>query len=318
MTGMFLVMMMLLFPAPEQDATPAGDPVDVQTRLSQSAVWPGDEIQYSIRLVMGRGVQAQEGLLSGSGMSWAPFRLVDFKQREDLRPDGGKVLTLSYRLVAIDLPDEGWASIPAIRFAYVQRPDGPTARTDFPIEERVVEGPRVVFRSMLEGAVEDATIRDGKDLEDAPLPGRALLLLGIGGLVVGAYPLGRSGYPLVKQLLSRPQLLDARSQKRHLREEVGALRRMSLADPEDFERFCRGLQEVLKEHLVNRFDLTFPGLTSLDADELRRAGLPESMVDQVEKLVDTCEELRYQRRLPEGAEERARNALRSLDEVLAP
>ena len=59
MTGMLLMMVMLLSPAPEQDATPAGDPVDVQTRLSQSAVWLGDEIQYSIRLVMGRGVQAQ-------------------------------------------------------------------------------------------------------------------------------------------------------------------------------------------------------------------------------------------------------------------
>jgi len=122
---------------------------------------------------------------------------------------------------------------------------------------------------------------------------------------------------VLKRVLTRPQVLDTLSQKRHLRDEVAALRRMPLAQPEDVERLCRGLYEVLKEHLANRFGLHFPGLTSLDADELRRAGLPDHVVDRVEELVRECEELRYQERLPEGADERARKALTSLDEVLA-
>ena len=317
MTPMFLLMAPLLLPAWAQEETPVSDPLAVETRVSQSAVWPGDEIEYSVRLLVGPRVQLEEGSLSGAGVLWAPFRLVGFKQLQDPRPDTSRVVTLSYRLVALDLPEEGWAAIPTLRFPYLQRPVGTTVRTDAPpLEEKVVDGPRIVFRSMLEGAPEEATIRDGKELEDVPLSGKALLLIGIGGLVVGAYPFGRSGYPVLKRLVSLPEVPDELSRKRHLREEVAALRRMSLAHPEDFERLCRGLYEVLQQHLVNRFELHFPGLTSLDADELRRAGLPDQVVDRVDELVRECEELRYAERLPEGAEERARKALTSLDEVL--
>jgi hypothetical protein len=307
----------LLLPAWAQEETPANDPLAVETWVSQSAVWPGDEIEYSVRLVVGPRVQFEEGSLNRGGVAWAPFRLVGFKQRQDLRPDGGKVVTLSYRLVALDLPEQGWATIPTLRFPYVRTPEGPTARTDFPMEEKVVDGPRIVFRSMLEGAVEKSTIRDGKGLEDVPVSGKALLLIGLGGLVVGAYPFGRSGYPVLKRILARRQVFDTRSQKRHLLEEVAELRRMPLTGPEDFERLCRGLTELLKEHLVNRFKLHFPGLTSLDADELRRAGLPDQLADRVEDIMRECEELRYRRQLPEGAEERARKALASLEEMLA-
>jgi len=312
-----LLMAVLLLPAGAQDQTPAGDSLAVQTWVSQSAVWPGDEIEYSVRLVFGPRVEFEEGSLNREGIPWAPFRLVGFKQLRDVRPDGTRVVTLSYRLVALELPEQGWAAIPTLRFPYVRRPEGPTARTDFPLEEKLVDGPRIAFRSMLEGAVEQATIRDGKELEDVPVSGMVLLLIGIGCLAVGAYPLGRSGYPVLKRLLARRQVFEARSQKRHLLEEIAELHRMPLARPEDFERFCRGLTEVLKEHLGNRFELHFPGLTSLDADELRRAGLPDRVVDRVEEIVRECEELRYRGHLPEGAEERARKALTSLDEVLA-
>jgi hypothetical protein len=307
----------LLMPPRVQQGTPDGDPVAVETWVSQSAVWPGDEIEYSVRLVVGPRVEFELGSLDGGAVPWAPFRLVDFKQLRNVRPDGSRAVTLRYRLVALDLPDQGWAPIPQLRFSYVRRPEGPTARTDLPMEEKVVDGPRIVFRSMLEGAVERATIRDGKELEDVPVSGKALLLIGFGCLAVGAYPLGRSGYPVVKRILSRRHAADARSQKRHLLEEVAALRRMPLARSEDFEELCRGLTEVLKEHLVVHYQLRFPGLTSLDADELRRAGLPDPVVERVQEIMRECEELRYRGCLPEGAEERARKALTSLDEVLA-
>ncbi len=316
MTPGFLIVALLL-PARLQETTPASDPLAVETWVSQSAVWPGDEIEYSVRLVVGPRVQLEEGSLNQGGVPWAPFRLVGFKQHQDLRPDSSKVVTLSYRLVALDLPEQGWAAIPTLRFPYVRRPEGPTARTDFPMEEKVVDGPHIVFRSMLEGAVERATIRDGKELEDAPVSGKALLLIGIGCLMVGAYPFGRSGYPVLKRLLARRQVLDARSQKQHLLEEVAELHRMPLERPEDFERFCRGLTEVLKQHLANRCELHFPGLTSLDAGELRRGGLPDQVVAPVEAIMRECEELRYRGHLPEGAEQRARKALTLLDELLA-
>ena len=317
MTPTSLLMAVLLLPAGAQDQTPAGDSLAVQTWVSQSAVWPGDEIEYSVRLVFGPRVEFEEGSLNREGIPWAPFRLVGFKQLRDVRPDGTRVVTLSYRLVALELPEQGWARIPTLRFPHVRRPEGPTARTDFPMEEKVVDGPRIVFRSMLEGTLEEATIRDGKGLEDLPVSGKALLLIGLGGLLVGAYPFGRSGYPVLKRLLARRQVFEARSQKRHVLEEVAELRRMPLTGPEDVERLCRGVTEVLKEHLANRFELQVPGLTSLDADELRRAGLPDQVVDRAEALLRECEELRYRRNLPQGAEERARKALTLLEEVLA-
>jgi hypothetical protein len=307
----------LLLPAAGQDRAPPSDSLAVETWVSQSAVWPGDEIEYSVRLVVGAQVQLDEGSLNSGGVPWAPFRLLGFKQHQDLRPDGSRVVTLSYRLAALDLPEQGWAAIPTLRFSYVRRPTGPTARTDFPMEERVVNGPRVAFRSMLPGTVEEATIRDGKALEDGPVSGRLLLLLGIGGLLVGAYPLGRSGFPVLRRLLARRPVLDARGQKQHLLEEIAEFHRMSLERPEDFERFCRGLMEVLKEHLTNRFALQIPGLTSLDGELLRRAGIPDPVADRIQAIVRECEELRYPRELPQGAQERARQALALLDEVLA-
>ena len=294
-----------------------GDSLVIETWASQTAVWPGDEIEYVIRLVVGPRVQFEEGSLKPEGVPWAPFRLVDFKQAQTARPDGSNVVTLNYRLVALELPERGWAAIPSLRFPYVRRPEGPTARTDFPMEESVVDGPRIVFRSMLEGAVEQATIRDGKGLEDVPISGTVLLLIGIAGLVVGAYPFGRSGYPVLKRLLARRQVFEARSQKRHVLEEAAELRRLPMTGPEDFERVCRGITEVLKEHLANRYSLRLPGLTSLDAADLRAAGLPDQVAAQIAELMQDCEELRYRGPLPEGAADRAQRALNSLDEVLA-
>ncbi|MBI3981537.1 MAG: hypothetical protein HY337_01395, partial [Gemmatimonadetes bacterium] len=169
MTRTPLLTLVLLLPAWAQDAAPASDALAVETWVSQSAVWPGDELEYSVRLVAGPRVQFEEGSLDRWSVPWAPFRLVGFKQLRGVRPDGSTVVTLSYRLVALDLPEQGWAAIPTLRFPYVRRPEGPTARTDFPMEEKVVDGPRIVFRSMLAGAVEEATIRDGKELEDVPV-----------------------------------------------------------------------------------------------------------------------------------------------------
>jgi len=301
-----------------QEPADTGDPITASTWISQSAVWPGDRIEYTVRLVLSPSAQLAEQDLSGAGVAWAPFRLVDAARRDDLRPDGVRVVTLTYRLAAVDLPPGGSGAIPTLRVTYFRTPDGPTARDDFPMEETSIPGPSVAFRSTLVGSVEDATLRDGKDLEEGPLPGRALLLVGLGGLALGAYPLGRSAWPLARRLMARPHALEARSQKKHLRDEVAELHAMSLDGPQDYERLCRGIHDVLREHLEIRYDVRYPGLTSEDAGALGRAGVPADVAVRVEALVRTCEELRYGARLPEGAHELARQAVGSLDGVVTP
>jgi hypothetical protein len=87
---------------------------------------------------------------------------------------------------------------------------------------------------------------------------------------------------------------------------------------EDYERFYTGLYQVIREYLSLRFDLDYPGLTSFDGDGLRRAGIPDETARGIEEILRDGEELRYQKRLPEDASQRARQALDSVERLLPP
>jgi hypothetical protein len=305
--------------APQQQDTAAAAPVEpvrVQTRISQTAAWTGDPLVYSISLELAPRVELPEDM-SGETISWAPFRRLGFEQTEELRADGSRTVTLHYRLVPVDLPEDGVAQVPSVRVAFIQLPDRPVARDEMPAQELVVEGPRIAVRSTLDTPPEEATIRDGKELLGSDVSGRTLVLIGMAGLLVGAVPFGRSAQLAVRRLIERRREAAARGQRRDSRKQVAALKGAPLSAPADYERLYGGLYEALRDHLADEYEITVPGLTSVDAEELRRAGLDGEMADRVVDFLRECETVRYRPELPDDAEQRARQAVALVERVMA-
>ena len=296
--------------------TVAAGPIRATTWISQTAVWTGDPLDYSVRLDLAPRVQLPEDL-TGETLAWAPFRRLGFAQTEEVHPDGSRAVTLHYRLVPVDLPERGVAQIPPLRVAYVQLPDRPVARDEMAAQELIVEGPRVVFRSTLEVPPEEATIRDGKELLGSDLAGRTLVIVGLVGLLLGAVPFARSAQAAVKRALERRREAAARGSRRHARQEVAALRNAPLTTPEDYERLYEGLFSALRSHLATELEIPYPGLTSIDAAGLQKAGLREDMADRVVAFLRECEAVRFQQRLPDDAEPRARQAVALVEQVVA-
>jgi hypothetical protein len=302
-----------------QQAAPAeaaAAPVRVQTRISQTAAWTGDPLIYSVRLELAPRVELPEDL-SGEALSWAPFRRLGFEQIEEVHPDGSRAVTLLYRLVPVDLPERGFAQVPPLRVAYVRLPDRPVPRDELPAEELVVEGPRIALRSTLDVAPEAATIRDGKELLGRDLSGRTLVVIGLAGLLLGAVPFARSAQLAVRRLVERRRAAAARGARRDGRQQVAALRNAPLGGPADYERLYGGLFEALRDHLADEYDVTFPGLTSVDADALRRAGVNGEVADRIVDFLRECEIVRYRPDLPDDAEQRARQAVALVERVMA-
>jgi hypothetical protein len=302
--------------APAAAAPDSAAPVRVRTSLSQTAAWMGDPIDYSVVLELAPRVELPEDL-SGESMAWAPFRRLAFEQSEEVRPDGSRAVTLRYRLVPVDLPEDSVAQIPQLRVAYIQFPDRPVAREELPAEELIVPGPRVAFRSTLEVEPEAATIRDGKDLLGSDVSGRVLIAIGLGGLLLGAVPFGRSAQAAVRRVIERRREARARGQRRQGRQQVAALKGAPLREPGDYERLYGGLYAALRDHLADEYGIPFPGLTSVDADALRRAGLQPDVADRIVGFLAECEEVRYQGTLPDDAEPRARRAVALVEQVMA-
>jgi len=289
----FLMAVMLPVYGPSGPIAQEPQPIVVEVWVSRTAVWAGDEIEYAVRLVVSPGVELEPESLSGDAVRWAPFRLLGLAQRREARADGGTVVTLRYRLLVLDLPAEGFAELPTLRFGYARRSDVPSASGDLALEEEIVEGPGVVFRSMLGVPPQEAKLRDDRPPAEAPASGRAFVLLGLGGLLLGLAPLGHSAYRAFVALRTRREAPAGRRQKRRLLDEVVALERMSVADPQEAERFWRAVHHLVVEHLATDLGIEIPGLTSADGDELRRTGLPESVAALVSTLVLASESARY-------------------------
>jgi hypothetical protein len=303
---------------PPSDSAQAGSegPVRVQTWVTQTAVWPGDRLDYYVQLDLAPRVELPEDM-SGEAMAWAPFRLLDFTQVETVRPDGSRAITLQYSLVAVDLTEAGEAQIPPLRVAYVRLPDRPVAQDELAAEELIVEGPRIAFRSTLEVEPELATIRDGQELAGSERSGRTLLALGLGALLLGALPFARSAQAAARGALARRRAARTRGQRSQLRQQVAALRSAPLRGPEDYERLYSTLYAALRDHLADERDVAFPGLTSGDVDALRGAGLEADVVARIGEFLRDCETVRYRGTLPEDAEGRARAAVDLVGGVLA-
>lgn len=302
-------------PAPQEAVAPAA-PIVAQTWISQTAVWPGDPVDYSIQLDLAPRVELPEDL-SGDAMAWAPFRLLGIEQSEVLHEDGSRTVTIIYRLVAVDLAEGGFGQIPPLRVAYVQLPDRPTANEELEAEELIVPGPRIAFRSTLELPAEELTIRDGKELMVPEIPGRTLVMIGAFGLLIGVVPFGRSAHAGVMRIIERRREAEARGSRRQLRQEVAALRSAPLNGQEDYARLYDQLFSVVRDHLAIEREIPFAGLTSVDADALRRAGLPDPLVDKLIAFLSEAEEMRYQSRLPADAEARARAVVALVEQVVA-
>jgi hypothetical protein len=302
-------------PPPDSAELTPTEPIRVLTWISQTAVWTGDPVDYSVRLELAPRVQLPEDM-SGEAMAWAPFRRLGFAQTEEIRPDGSRAVTLRYRLVPVDLPEGGFAQLPPLRVAYIQLPDGPTARDEMPAQELIVPGPRVAFRSTLEVAPEEATVRDGKELLGSDLAGRTLVVIGLTGLLLGAVPFARSAQAALMRIVERRREAAARGQRRHARQEVAALRNAPLTGPADYERLYGGLFEALRHHLADEYEIPYPGLTSMDADALRRAGLKDDLAGRIVEFLEECETVRYRGSLPDDAEPRARRAVTLVEQVV--
>jgi hypothetical protein len=142
------------------------------------------------------------------------------------------------------------------------------------------------------------------------------VLIGLAGLLLGAVPFARSAQAAVKRALERRREAAARGLRRHARQEVAALRNAPLITPADYERLYEGLFSALRNHLATELEVPYPGLTSIDAEGLQRAGLREDMAERVVGFLRECEAVRFQQRLPDDAEPRARQAVALVEQVV--
>jgi hypothetical protein len=288
--------------------------IDVQTSVSQTALWVGSPVTYTVTLSCRPGVDVLQADLAADKLPLDGLQVVGHTIGRRVAADGRIEYAVSYQLATFEPAAEtvgvrDWV----VRYASSAQAAGQSA----PARELTVPGAPLAWRSALPGAI--ATL----DLRNATIPAAApgwwrstrsasLALLAVSALLFAA-AIARhmtAGRPL------RVQRRAKRTSAREVEAALGAIADDSLDDPARRRQAFDTLDATIRRMVA---DMTLTPATALTPNELRARLADASVlasVDEIARVLEECERARYQpiARLPDAAQfeaavESARQAL---------
>jgi hypothetical protein len=298
-----------------QDLGPAGsDAVQVSTSLSQTALWPGDDVLLSVELKCAPNIDVLDEDLAADKFRLDGLEIAGTEIARSPADDGGVTVRASYHLTSYEI------EAPALRIGdrtvryYVRRP-GQRVEDISPAGEIRIPGTVLTLRSTLPDDRKGLGLRTGRGFESTASVFEAIRLTGFGLLILSAAPIGLRAASVARRIRLPRFRVRSRSVKSATRSALDEIRAMdessSTARREAFVR----LDQILRRHLAETAAVpTF----SLTADELAER-LPANgrvPADSIRAVLTDCERAAYSpaNRVP-GAD-RLREAVETVQSVV--
>lgn len=311
-----LVLSSALASAQEKTAeAPPAPPVTVRTSVSQTAIWVGDPLLYTVEIVCPQGTDILADDISRDRLRVTGLEIVDANQQREVREDGTIVHRAEFRLTSFTTDGSAVRIDPQPVRYYVNTAGRPVDAL-VPADEVQLPVVDIVVRSTLPG-------RDLPGIRDAyaftALPGAMRLLTpaGVGAVALALAPvvIGLTG-TVARVSKPRRTTRSKRQSRQFHRQALAEIKAMDVPDDPDARRgVFEKLNVLIREYLV---DLDIPA-RALTAEELEKR-ISERTKDPA--AVEMAEILRHCERACYGgpghvpARDVLSNALDKTDEFL--
>lgn len=306
--AILLVAVPLASPVTAQD-------IEVQTRVSQTALWVGNVVTYTVTLVCRPDVDVLQEDLGADKLTLMGLQVVGHTLNRQATADGRTRYTVSYQVTTFE-PGAEAVGIGDWTVRYVV---GATGRGgSAPAQDLRIPGAALAWRSALPAALRTLDIRGGRTPQPAPGWWRATRAA---GLILMATSVGASGWLLATWLgAGRPRQAKrrvSRESAHDLQTAFNALRDAPVSGAAERLAAYAALEAAVRRYAGEVTSLPTLALTPAEFRERLSVGVAPLPADLVCRILTGCQGARYQsaNRLPD--EQHFRDTLAAAAELVA-
>jgi hypothetical protein len=289
--------------------------ITVTTRLDKTAVWVGDTLRYSVRVVHDPDIDFVQDNLTKEAVSLPPFVVREVSARKGDWARNKRWLEVDL-LLGVYETGKSEIVVPPFNLYYFRR-EAAMVKRELSAESVQVPASKIALRSTLGGGA--PKLRDYKPMDSPDLP-RAIAAAMIGvsgaGLVVA-----RSGIGLWRFFRRQRPTRNRRSRRGRggwLKKELAKIRQLKESPPADLTAFYSEVAQMVRRFLSERLDVETSSLTPAEiASLLQRQRQNDGFSDRVKAILEQCEAARYRREGLPVNETARRQILESLERILA-
>jgi hypothetical protein len=290
--------------------------VDIQTAISQTALWVGGVVTYTVRLTCRADVDILQEDLDADRLPLSGLQVVSHDVDRTALSDGRTAYAVSYRLTTFE-PGSESVGIGDWTVRYAARAQ--TAGASAPALEVQIPGAALAWRSALPAALNTLALRDARNLDRVPSWWQSTRAAGIALLVVSALSFGSLAITRVAAT-RRPKVKrrPGKESARDLEVALAALRTTGVANPADRLKAYETLEAAVRRRAGDVGSLPGAALTPPEF-AARLSSQPAALpADAVARILAACEQARYQPidRLP--AEQDFIATLDAAEQLLVP
>lgn len=197
----------------------AQSPIQFQRTVSQTSVWPGDRLDYTITLRVSPEVKVALEDFDEKSVNFEPFFLVRRTLTSRETPDGNIRHQINYLLANFEVGDKQ-VEIPGLTFRY----EGGRSAAEGPsIQEMRIPPFPILVRTTLNRPLQESWIRESLPTSSQFAYPWWLLTIGIVGIVLAGLPLGGWVWRQLPKWQARRQRLSRKDFIRNWQAELSRL-----------------------------------------------------------------------------------------------
>jgi hypothetical protein len=278
--------------------------IDVQTTLSQTALWLGSVVTYTVSLTCRPDVEVLQEDLGADRLTLSGLQVIGHTVNRWVAPDQRTHYDVVYRLTTF----EPGAETRTIGDWTVRYAAAGAAGVRTPARDIRIPGAVLAWRSALPNTVRTLDIRSGRSVDPAPTWWRPMRVTGLGLVAASVCMLG---WLLLSRAAVRrptkPRRRMHRESEREFRSALEELRETDVATAAERLAAYGRLEVAIRRHATEVAAIPASALTPAELrDRLGSSPVPFS-TDEISRVLAECQQARYQppRRLPGEAHFRA-------------
>ena len=273
----------------QPDALP---PIAVETTVSQTAIWVGDHLTYTIEIRCPPGTDILADDISRDRLQVTGLEIVTANQQREVRDDGTIVHRALFRLTSY-VSDGSPVRIDPQPVRYYVNTAGRPVDALVPADEVHLPVVDIAVRSTLPSA-DLSGIRDALTTHQLPAGMRWVTPAGVVVVALALAPvlLGLTG---AVARVSRPQRVThstRRNRQRH-RQTLAEIRAVGLPDDVDARRdVCDRLNALIRDQLAD-YAIPAHGLTAEEVEKKMEGRITDPAASEVADILRACERASY-------------------------
>ena len=266
----------------------AAEDVNVQTGVSQTALWAGQIVTYTVTLTCRPTVDILQGDLDSDKLSLAGLQVVGQTLERESTADGGTRYVVTYRVTTF----EPGAEKIGIADWTVRYATGVAAGASAPAQEVRVPGVALAWRSALPDEPKTLDLRESRGVEPAPDWWRRTGSMALASVVVALVAIGALLATRVASRRPRDTRRKARREAaRDLRTTLSELDVTDVSTPAARVSAYERLDAALRRHVGEVTDL--PAAALSPAEFPQRTTATPFAIDELSRVLDSCQRARY-------------------------